>query len=178
MKNKTKMKRYFTAYYLDEEDLLKGIKKIRDNGLQIGDVLTPFPVHGLDKVLNLKRSRLTRVAFIAGTIGALLGFGFQAWVFTVDYPLNIGGKPFFSVPSFIPVTFEMTVLFAAFAMVGAFLITNKLGPGAKPMIHDERATDDRFVIVVEIAEKSNGEEISRMEQVLADAGAEGIILKA
>lgn len=178
MKNKTEMTRYITAYYLDEEDLLKGIKKIRDNGLQIGDVLTPFPVHGLDKALRLKRSRLTRVAFIGGAVGALLGFAFQAWVFTVDYPLNIGGKPFFSVPSFIPVTFEMTVLFAAFSMVAAFLITNKLGPGAKALIHDERATDDHFVVVIKVAENSTGEEISRMEQVLADAGAAGIILKA
>ncbi|WP_299576154.1 DUF3341 domain-containing protein [uncultured Sunxiuqinia sp.] len=172
------MSKYITAYYSDEEDLLKGIGQIKADGLKIMDVLTPFPVHGLDKALSIPRSRLTRVAFWGGAVGATLGFGFQAWVFTIDYPLNIGGKPFFAVPSFMPVAFELTVLFSAFAMVIAFFLSNKLGPGAKPVIHDERATDDRFLVVVEVEENSPEERISQIEQALAKAGAEGITLKA
>lgn len=172
------MSKYMTAYYMDEEDLMNGLRKMKAKGLRIMDVLTPFPVHGIDKVLEIPRSRLTRVAFIAGAIGAIVGFGFQAWVFTVAYPLNIGGKPFFAVPSFIPVTFEVTVLFAAFAMVIAFLIHNKLTPGAEPVIHDERCTDDRFLVVVRVDENSSEEIISQMKLTLAEAGAEGIILKA
>jgi hypothetical protein len=171
------MTKYITAYYMDEEDLLKGLRQMKAKGLQIIDVLTPFPVHGIDKVLEIRRSRLTRVAFIAGAIGAIVGFGFQAWIFTIDYPLNFGGKPFFAVPSFIPVTFELTVLFASFAMVGAFLVSNKLGPGAKPIIHEERATDDRFLVVVKVDENSSDENISEIKLALAEAGAEGIILK-
>ncbi|MGQ7870858.1 DUF3341 domain-containing protein [Sunxiuqinia sp. sy24] len=171
------MSKYVTAYYLDEEDLLKGIGKIKADGLKVLDVLTPFPVHGLDKALNIRRSRLTRVAFIGGAVGAVVGFGFQAWVFTIDYPLNIGGKPFFAVPSFMPVAFELTVLFSAFAMVIAFFVSNKLGPGAKTVIHDERATDDRFLVIIEVEENSPEERIGQIEQALADAGAEGITLK-
>ncbi|KOH44217.1 DUF3341 domain-containing protein [Sunxiuqinia dokdonensis] len=172
------MDKYITAYYLDEEDLLKGIGQMKAKGLKILDVLTPFPVHGIDKALNMRRSRLTRVAFVAGAIGAVLGFGFQAWIFTVDYPLNIGGKPFFAVPSFMPVAFELTVLFSAFAMVIAFFVSNKLGPGAKALIHDERATDDRFLVVVEVDDSLADENIKEIELALAEAGAEGITLKA
>lgn len=172
------MNKYITAYYLDEKDLLKGIRQIKDKGLQIIDVLTPFPVHGLDKALGLRRSRLTRVAFIGGAVGAIVGFGFQAWIFTIDYPLNFGGKPFFSVPSFIPVTFETTILFAAFSMVGAFLIENKLVPKVKPVLHDERITDDRFLVVVKIEDSGPDEKIRQIEKILADTGAEGITLKA
>ena len=167
-----------TAYYLDEEDLLKGIGQLKTKGLQIIDVLTPFPVHGLDKMLDIRRSRLTRVAFWAGAIGAVTGFGFQTWIFTSAYPLNFGGKPFFAVPSFIPVTFEVTVLFAAFAMVIAFLVTSKLGPGAKPTLHDERSTDDRFLVVVKVDHNSPEEHIREIETALAEAGAKGITLKA
>jgi hypothetical protein len=172
------MNNYITAYYLDEEDLLKGIKQMKTKGLQIADVLTPFPVHGIDKALGMPRSRLARVAFIGGAVGTVIGFGFQAWVFTMDYPLNIGGKPFFAVPSFMPVAFEVTVLFAAFSMVIAFLASNKLGPGSNNIIHDERITDDRFLVVVKVDEDNMVESIRQIKLALAEAGAEGITLKA
>lgn len=171
------MSKYITAYYLDEEDLMKGLEEIQDKGVKIAEVLTPFPVHGLDRVIGMKRSRLSRVAFIGGAIGAIIGFGFQAWVFTIDYPINFGGKPFLAVPSFIPVTFEMAVLFAAFSMVFAYLITSGLGPGANPVIHHERITDDHFLMVIN-TEKQNEEEISEIETILQDAGALGITLKS
>ncbi len=164
-------KDYITAYYYDEEELLDGIRQLKEKGLEILDVLTPFPVHGLDKALGMRRSRLTRVAFWGGVVGAATGFFFQAWVFTKAYPLNFGGKPFFAVPSFMPVTFELAVLFAAFSMVFAFLIYFKLGPGAKTVIHDERITDDRFLVVVNLKEEGAQEQI---EKALHDAGAEGI----
>ncbi|HSM47954.1 MAG TPA: DUF3341 domain-containing protein [Draconibacterium sp.] len=171
------MNNYITAYYNDEEELLTGLRLIQDKGVVVSDVLTPFPVHGLDKVLGLKRSRLSRVAFAGGALGGILGFVFQAWVFTKAYPINFGGKPYFAVPSFIPVTFEMTVLFAAFSMVIAFFIFNKLGPGAKALIHDERITDDRFLLVIS-TENTEVEKISEIKSVLQDAGAQGITLKS
>ncbi|MDO8898532.1 MAG: DUF3341 domain-containing protein [Bacteroidales bacterium] len=171
------MNKYLTAYYLDEEDLLKGLKKIKSKGVEVSDVLTPFPVHGLDKVLGLRRSRLSVVAFAGGAIGATLGFLFQAWVFTRAYPINFGGKPYFAVPSFMPVTFELAVLFAAFSMVFAFLISNNLGPGSKNVIHDEQITDDRFLLVVKMDEEDD-EKVKAVEIILSDAGAQGITLKA
>jgi hypothetical protein len=171
------MNKFITAYYHDEEDLIKGVRQIRSLGIEPADVRTPFPVHGLDKALGLKRSRLTRVAFVGGAIGGLIGFFFQAWVFTKAYPLNFGGKPFFAVPSFMPVTFEMTVLFAAFSMVIAFFIHNKLGPGAKTVIYDEQVTDDRFQVLVDADDKDESE-LQRIEKVLSEAGAQGIQLKS
>jgi hypothetical protein len=169
--------KYIKAYYLDDNQLLKGLKNLKKKGFQILDVLTPFPVHGLDKVLGYRRSWIARVGFIGGAIGAASGFLFQTWVFTKDYPLNFGGKPFFAVPSFIPVTFECTVLFAAFAMVFAFLIRSKLGPGAKPFIHDERTTDDRFLVLVGMGKDESEKNVTEIKKSLKESGAEGIALK-
>ena len=142
-------KNYISVSFDDEQPLLQAVKKIRETNEKIIDVLTPFPVHGLDSALSMKRTGIPRVGFICGAIGGTLGFLFQAWVFTVDYPLIFGGKPFFSAPSFIPVTFECTVLFAALGMVAAFLIKSKLKPKRDFETIDERITDDRFVILVD-----------------------------
>lgn len=169
------MRRYISAYFTDEEDLLRASKILMEKQIPILDVLTPFPVHGLDKVLGLKESRLPTVGFIAGGIGTLLAFGFQTWAFVVDYPLFIGGKPHFSIPSFIPITFEVTILLAAFAMVFAFLFRSKLGLGAKNKIHDERITDDRFVIIIDTIEKND--HFENVKRILEQEKAHDIQIK-
>ncbi|MCG8412521.1 MAG: DUF3341 domain-containing protein [Bacteroidales bacterium] len=145
------------GYYTKETDLLEGVKTLVNEKITVKDVFSPYPVHGLDKAMKLKRSRLPRVAFIFGALGALLGFLFQAWVFTKSYPINIGGKPFMAIPSFIPVTFECTILFAAIAIVLAYLLKSHLGAGADNKIYDQRATDDHFVIVLDVSDKNNKE---------------------
>jgi Protein of unknown function (DUF3341) len=137
----------------DEVPLLQAVKILRESKEIITDVLSPFPVHGLDEALSIKRSRIPVVGFIFGALGAILAFGFQAWVFTVSYPLIIGGKPFFSVPTFIPITFEVTVLFAGLSMVAALLIRSRLKPDIRFNPVDERITDDRFVILVDDADE-------------------------
>lgn len=169
--------KYIKAYYSDDEDLIKGLKTLKEEGIEILDVLTPFPVHGVDKILGYRRSRIARVGFIGGTIGAITGFGFQTWVFTKDYPLNIGGKPFLAVPSFIPITFEIAVLFAAFFMVFAFLMRSKIGPGAKALIHDEKITDDRFVVLIGMNGDSSEVHIKTISKTLQGTGAKGITIK-
>ncbi|NBC83304.1 MAG: DUF3341 domain-containing protein [Bacteroidetes bacterium] len=165
---------YITAYYLDDDDLMKSVKHIREKGLSINDVLTPFPVHGLDKLLGHRRSYLPQVGFIGGAIGAICGFYFQYWIFTEAYPLNFGGKPFASIPSFIPVTFECTVLFAAFSMFFAFLIRSGLGLGAQAKIHDEKVTDDRFMVIIPIDESNRQDSINHIEAVLNETGAKEV----
>ena len=134
----------------DEVPMLEAVRLLRANKELIIDVLSPFPVHGLDEALSIKRSRIPVGGFIFGALGAILAFGFQAWVFTVSYPLIIGGKPFFSVPTFIPITFEVTILFAGLSMVAALLIRSKLKPDIRFKALDERITDDKFVILVNI----------------------------
>ena len=147
-----KNKKYITVVFDDEVPLLQAVLKIQENNQSIQDVLTPFPIHGLDKALKMKRTRIPIVGLICGATGGLLGFLAQAWIFAVDYPLVFGGKPYLSVPSFIPVTFEMTVLFTALGVVGAFFIRSRFIPRKKfDPIHD-RITDDRFVILVDVEE--------------------------
>jgi hypothetical protein len=136
----------------DENSLLEAVRILRNSKLVINDVLSPFPVHGMDEALSIKRSRIPVVGFIFGALGAILAFGFQAWVFTVSYPLIIGGKPFFAAPAFIPITFELTVLFAGLSMVAALLIRSKLKPEIRFTPVDKRITDDRFVILVNAEE--------------------------
>ncbi|MFA8434504.1 MAG: DUF3341 domain-containing protein [Marinifilaceae bacterium] len=167
--------KYISAYFEDEENLLAATRELREKDYPIQDVLTPFPVHGLDHLLGYKRTAIPTVGFISGAIGAILAFGFQAWVFTVDYPLFIGGKPHFAIPSFIPITFELTVLFAAFGMLFAFLIRSKLGPGSKKVIHDERITDDRFVIIIDMDDDE--ERLSEAREILLRQDARNVLLK-
>ena len=147
-----KNKKYISVVFDDEVPLLQAVHKIQENDQSIQDVLTPFPVHGLDKALKMKRTRIPVAGFICGAIGGLFGFLAQAWIFTVDYPLVFGGKPYLSVPSFIPVTFEMTVLFTALGVVSALFIRSRFIPRKKFDPIHERITDDRFVILVDVNE--------------------------
>lgn len=157
------------GHFTDELDLLQAVKELQNKGIQIADVRTPFPVHGLDSALKLRRSHLPKVAFIAGVVGAVLMFYFQYWVFTEGWPLNFGGKPYFSILSFIPGTFEITVLFAAFAMGIAFLVRSNLGPGSIPDILDENVTDDHFQII--LMAKNNSKNETELAEALEATGA-------
>ncbi len=142
-------RKYISVSFDDERPLLQAVKKLLENNEIILDVRSPFPVHGLDKLLSMKRTRIPIGGFIFGALGAILAFSFMAWVFTVSYPLIIGGKPNFAVPSFIPITFEMTVLFSGLAMVAAFLIKSKLKPDIYFEPIDNRITDSTFLILVD-----------------------------
>ena len=159
-------KKYVTVLFDDEVPMLEAVHKIQEHNEQILDVLTPFPVHGLDKALGMKRSRIPVGGFICGAIGGLLGFLFQAWVFTVDYPLVFGGKPYLSAPSFIPVTFEMTILFTAIGVASALFIRSRLKPVKKFEPVNDRITDDRFVILVD-AEENEKSTRENLQSVLS-----------
>ncbi|MBK8625839.1 MAG: DUF3341 domain-containing protein [Saprospiraceae bacterium] len=132
--------------YNDEEDLLRAVKLAKKDHLEIYDVYTPFPVHGLDPILGLEESRLHQAGFIYGALGTLTAFLGMSWVFTKDWPNIFGGKPYWSVPAFIPITFELTVLFAAVGMTVTFYVINGLGPGVVNNHLDDRITDDKFCI--------------------------------
>lgn len=140
------------AIYDDDYVLLESAKHLVAKGIYIRDVFSPFPIHGLDPVIGLKRTRIAIAAFIYGMTGvslALLGL----WYFMIqDWPLNIGGKPNFSLwtnlPSFIPVTFEFGVLCAAHGMAITYLLRNWTLPGFKARNPYPRTTDDRFVMEI------------------------------
>jgi len=132
--------------YNDELELIEAVRLARAEHREIYDVYSPFPVHGLDPVLGLAESRLHIGGFFYGACGTMLAFGFMSWVFTRDWPIIFGGKPFFSAPAFIPITFELTVLFSAIGMVLSFYLICGLGPGAKEINIDDRITDDKFCL--------------------------------
>jgi hypothetical protein len=157
------------GHFTDELDLLNAVKELKNKGIRIADVRTPFPVHGLDAALKFPRSHLPKVAFAAGVIGGSLGLLFQVWVFTEGWPLNFGGKPYLSLPSFVPVTFELTVLSAAFAMGIAFLLRSNLGPGKIPNILDEEVTNDHFQII--LSTKNNNLSEAELAEALETTGA-------
>ena len=162
------------GYYEDSESLLQGIEQLKKHRFRIEDVYTPYPVHHLDKVLGYRRSLLPKAGIIGGIIGAAGAFLFQTWVFTVDYPINIGGKPNFAFPSFIPLTFELGVLFAALALVFGFLFRSRLGLGAQNKIYDERNTDDHFGVLIDAGTEKGEPEINAMEGRFKQTGAMGI----
>jgi len=140
--------------YDDEVIMMDAIKKANAAHIDIYDVYTPFPVHGLDPLLGLEESRLHIAGFVYGSIGTLTAFLGMSWVFTKNWPVVFGGKPYWSVPAFIPITFELTVLFAAIGMVVTFYTVCGLGPGVTNPYLDSRITDDKFCIAFDAAEVS------------------------
>ncbi len=136
--------------YDDETDLISAVRIAKGAHLDIYDVYSPFPVHGLDPVLGLAESRLHIAGFIYGMLGTLTAFLGMTWIFTKDWPIIFGGKPYWSVPAFIPITFELTVLFASIGMTVTYFVINGQGPGVvNPVLHD-RITDDKFCIAFDM----------------------------
>lgn len=160
---------YLTGVYEDEEVLLGAIKKVRDSGIKIHEVYSPFPVHGIDDALGYKRSRLTIVAFLFGLTGTSLALIMQIGMMGIDWPMIIGGKDYIPIPSFIPVSFELTVLLSAFGMVGTFFVVANLKPWGKPKLFDLRITDDKHVMAVDLGKNSLDE--GKISQILKDSGA-------
>ena len=138
--------RLFVASFENEEGLVEAAAAARKAGFPAHDAFTPYAVHGLDEALGLPRSRLTLVCFGCGLFGLLAAFLFQWWTSSVDWPLNVGGKPPASNPAFILVTFEAMVLLAGVGTVAAFFVRARLYPGSRPAFSIERVTDDRFAL--------------------------------
>ncbi len=139
----------FLGVFADEHDILAATEATRRAGYKIHDVYTPYAVHGLDEAMGLRRSRLTYVCFGFAFVGFLVALVAQYWVGAIDWPLNVGGKPFNSLPAYLPVLFELTVLFGGLGVVFTMLVRSKLYPGRQAYVPVEGATDDRFVLVVE-----------------------------
>lgn len=141
-------RRLLLVTFGDEHGLLRAVRQLHAEGRPILDVRAPYPVHGLPEAQGLPPSRLPWVTLVGGLVGLALGLLLQAWTSGVDWALNVGGKPLFSWPAFVPVAFEIVVLFAGLGTVAAFLLVDRRHPPAPPSADGARATDDRFLLTL------------------------------
>jgi hypothetical protein len=165
-------KNYLVGIFKDEDVLLEAVPQIREKGVKIQEVYSPFPVHGLDEVLGYRRSRLPIAAFMFGITGTILALFTQTWMLGFDWPMIIGGKNHASLPPFVPVTFEFTVLCSAFGMVFTFLIVSDMKPYKWPRSYDLRSTNDKHVMAVDL--EANKLSKSDIANILKASGAEEV----
>lgn len=149
------IKKFVVGCFTDEAVLFPAVKKVRKAGYKIHDIYTPMPIHGLDKAMGLRETSLHTAGFIYGITGTMIALSCMTWIFTSDWPLNIGGKPHFALPAWIPIMFELTVLFSAVGMVLTFCFICQMAPFVKKHHFHLRATDDLFVMVIECTPKTD-----------------------
>ena len=164
-KNKT----VIFGIFENPDSFLETVGKVHSKGVDIIDCYTPFPIHGIEKAMGLKRSLLPVGAFISGLLGFIGAGSLQYYTMTYDWPIVIGNKPSFGV-SFVPVWFEGTILFTAFGIALLFFIRNKMLHGKMPSERvDMRQTDDRMVVA--IASDNPAINKSELTEMLFNGGA-------
>jgi hypothetical protein len=159
------------AMYDDDHKLIEAAKRLRDLGIKVKTVYSPFPIHGIDPIIGVKRTRLAVVSFMFGITGTSLALLGMYYFMIYDWPMNIGGKPSFSlyenIPAFIPVTFEFTVFCAAHGMAITYLLRNGTLPGMPASNPDPRTTDDKFVIEVHAGD-NHGRSVEELSGILKE----------
>ncbi len=174
------------AEFQNPAQLVHAAAKVRDAGYRYWDCHTPFPVHGLDQAMGVRRTVLPVLVFCAGATGCLTGFLLQAFtngssltvwalVWVTGYPFMISGKPYLSMPAFIPVMFELTILFSVLASVGLLLLLNGLPWLYHPLFRSERFrrfSDDKFFISIEARDPRFYR--TKTEQLLKSLGASAV----
>ena len=161
------------AMYDDDDKLMDGAKHLVSNDVKVSDVYSPMPLHGIDSIIGVEPTRLAITAFMYGITGVMLAIIGIRYMMIVDWPMNIGGKPNFSLKenmlSFVPIFFEFTVLCAAHGMAITYLIRNKTLPGMPPRNPDPRTTDDKFVKKIKTTENTHIKE-SILSKLIKDTG--------
>lgn len=171
------------GFFESPQRLLEAMKQVRDSGYECFDAFTPFAVHGMDEAMGIKRSILPYITFVMGLTGFACAFGLQVWTSVVDWPLNVGGKPFYSWPAFVPILFELTVLFAGVSTAIGMILINRL-PNTKYKAFDPSITRDQFAVWIgypgndseDGAEPTQGKrfEVSEVSQFLQRLGARDV----
>ncbi|WP_033957590.1 DUF3341 domain-containing protein [Psychroserpens jangbogonensis] len=158
------------AIYTDDDVLMAAVKKVKSEKYHIEEIYTPFPVHGLDKVMGLEPTRIAITSFIYGCIGLAVSIVMMNFIMIQDWPQNIGGKPSFSyienMPAFVPIMFELTVFFAAHLMVITFYLRSRMWPFKKAENPDPRTTDDHFLMEIAVHGNEN-----KLSELLKETGA-------
>ena len=165
--------RKHVGYFDDPHRVLDALRICRERGIEVEDVVSPFPIHGLDEVLGLRRTRLPWATLAGGLGGLSVGLWLQYWTSASDWPLDVGGKPFDSFPAFVPVGFELTILFAGLCTVFGLLAICRLRPGARVQVERPRTTDDRVALV--LRRRDARHDPGELRQVLLESGALEVI---
>jgi len=143
------------AEFNSAQELLNAAHKVREAGYTKTDAYSPFPIHGVAEALGMRERKIAPAVLMGGIIGGSIGYGLQYWTSVVSYPINIGGRPFHSWVSFIPVTFELTSLFAAFSCGLVMLALNGLPQPYHPVFNGARfslASQESFFLSIESAD--------------------------
>ena len=141
------------ARFDSPKSLMHAAEKVRDKGFEKFDCHSPFPIHGMDEAMGLKRSKLGYLIGFMGMSGALFGFGLQSWIHSIEYPMNISGKPFFAYPAYAIITFELMVLFSTIGAVFGMMFFNRIPRFHHPVFYSEKFSDvssDAFYVSIEV----------------------------
>jgi hypothetical protein len=163
------------ATFDNPPDVYRAAEQVREAGYRDWDVITPFPIHGLDRAMGLKRSFVPRISLIGGITGFCTGMVMIWWTGAYDYRLVVGGKPFFSPMYAFPVAYELAILFTAFATIIGMFVLNGLPMHYHPVLkyeHIRRGMDDQFFIVIEARDPRYNAAYTRA--LLENAGGENI----
>ena len=166
------MAKILVATFPDTDHLLGAVRKARREMFRVYDVFTPFPVHGLDEALGVRRSRLPWAALFCALTGLTTAVVLQFYTNVLDWPLDVGGKPDNSTLAFIPICFELSVLFGGLGSVAALLLRARLYPGKKAWLVNPGITDDVFAMVVR--RPSDDETHQRALALLKESGAASV----
>jgi hypothetical protein len=165
-------KSFLVATFSDADTLLHAEHAVTHDNFRIYDVYAPYPIHGLDAAMGVRRSRLPWVTFVVGCCALMLALTFQFYTTVLDWPLNVGGKPDNSTLAFVPICFELTVLLSGLATVAALFLRAQLYPGKKEMLFAEGITNDTFALVLRRREPNF--DTHRAWKLLEESGAERI----
>ena len=163
------------AEFTTAAGIMHAAEKVRDAGFRQWDVFTPFPVHGMDRAMGMKNSKVGWFSFLGGVTGYTTGMIMIWWMNAIDYPILVGGKPMFSPFAAFPPSYELTILFGAFGSLFGMLFLNRLPRLHHPLHKNKRfglVTHDRFFLVIESEDPKYSEIATR--KLLEDAGSQHI----
>ncbi len=168
-------KKFLVGIYDDDDVVLSAVHKVKEAGVKVYEVYSPFAIHGIDNAIGHPRTRIGVAAFMFGLTGFLCACALTVWTMGIDWPMIIGGKDPISLPNYVPAMFELTVLFTAFGMTITFFVSNGLGPIEPPLLFDTRCTDNKFVMAIDLSKNNKSE--AEIESILRASGAEEISIK-
>src|SRR5262245_59599728 len=161
--------RFVVGSFSEPDGLLAAVATLRGAGVTIYDVFTPYPVHGLDQAMGIRRTRLPFVTLLAGLTGLCFALVFQYYTAVFDWPLDVGGKPENSTLAFVPVCFELTVLIGGLGTVGAFLLRARLFPGKREQLPVLGVTNNGSGVVRVVPPGANDGALAR--RIMTENGA-------